>query len=193
MPISNHVNLVDLDHPLRSTVAAFGAGGKSTLARAIAHKHGLAQIELDEIQWTPGWRMRPDEEIKDIVTVEMNAGHDGWVTDHQTRCVLPMILERAESVIVLELPFRVLLWRRLKRTVRRAMTREIVCGGNRETFRQLFLSRDSAVLEMWQRRKRYARIGETISAGAAPGVDLFYVRSAGELDRFYELQGLRRA
>ena len=62
MSLADHVNLVELDHPLGRNVGVFGAGGKSTLARAIARKSGLAFIELDAIQHMPGWQRRPDED-----------------------------------------------------------------------------------------------------------------------------------
>ena len=116
----------------------------------------------------------------------MDSSPRGWVTDHN----VVFILQRAESVIVLELPFRTIFWRRLKRSVRRAWTKEIVCGGNTETFRQHFTSRESAILEAWQRRKKYSRIYENISRDIPPGVDLFYIRTPRELDQFYEFHDL---
>ena len=188
MPAAGHVNLVELSHPLGQHVAVFGAGGKSTLASAIARKHNLEFIEIDWIQHMPGWQRRPDEEVKKIVTERIDSSPRGWVTDHN----VPFILERADSVILLELPFRTIFWRRVKRSVRRAWTKELVCGGNTETFRQHFTSRQSAILEVWQRRKRYSRIYETISRHIPPGVDLFYLRTPRELDQFYEFHDLSR-
>ena len=49
MPVADHVNLVQLDHPLGNHVGVFGSGGKSTLASAIARKYDFAFIELDQI------------------------------------------------------------------------------------------------------------------------------------------------
>ena len=54
MSVADHVNLVKLEHPLGRYIGVFGAGGKSTLASAIARKYDLAFIELDEIQHMPG-------------------------------------------------------------------------------------------------------------------------------------------
>lgn len=189
MPIADHVkNLVELSHPLGNHVGVFGSGGKSTLANAIARKYDLAFIELDGIQHMPGWQLRQKEEVEKIVTERMDSSPRGWVTDHN----FPFILQRAESVIVLELPFRTIFWRRLKRSVRRAWTKELVCGGNTETFRQHFTTGESAILEAWQRRKRYSRIYENTSPHIPPGVDLFYIRTPRELDEFYEIHDLSR-
>ena len=110
------------------------------------------------------------------------------VTDHNFR----FILERAETVIVLELPFRTVFWRNLKRSIRRAWSKELVCGGNTETFRQLLTPGESMIFETWRKRKRYGRISGLISGQARPGVDLFYIRTTGELDQFYEIHDLSR-
>ena len=188
MPVANNVNLVELSHPLGRHVGVFGAGGKSTLARAIARKHGLEFIELDAIRHMPGWQLRPEEEVKRIATERMDSNPRGWVTDHNFK----FIYERTESVIVLELPFRTIFWRNLKRSLRRAWTKELVCGGNTETFRQHFTSGESMILETWKRRKRYSRIGEVVAGQILAGVDMFYIRTPRELDQFYEVQNLTR-
>ncbi len=182
------LNLVGPGHPLGRKVGVFGAGGKSTLAGAIARKHSLELIELDWIQWMPGWQRRADEEVERIVTERMDSSPRGWVTDHN----FMFILQHAESVIILELPFRTIFWRRLKRSVRRAWTKELVCGGNTETFRQHLTTRESAIWEAWQRRKRYRRIYERTSPHVPSGVDLFYIRTPRELDEFYKVHDLSR-
>lgn len=47
MPVLDHVNLAKHSRPLERYVGVFGAGGKSTLASAIARKYNLEFIELD--------------------------------------------------------------------------------------------------------------------------------------------------
>ena len=180
------------DHPLGKRIGVFGAGGKSTLARAIASRKDLEFIELDQIRNLPGWNVRPADEFRQIVDQRMAVNPNGWITDHGHEAVQAMIHERADSVIVLQLPFRSVFWRRIKRSLRRAWTGEEVCGGNVETFRQHLLSRDSAILEMWQKRRKIDLYAHRISMAARSGVDFYVIRSAAELDRFYELHGLTR-
>jgi adenylate kinase family enzyme len=184
-----HVNRVNLDHALARHVGVFGAGGKSTLARAIARKWQLAYIEIDAIQHLPGWKMRPKDEIETIVSQHMDSSTRGWVTDHNVR----FILGRAESIIVLELPFRTVFWRRLKRSLHRAWTKELVCGSNTETFKQHLASRESAILEAWNKRKSYGRIYETLSPDIPSVADVFYIRTTRQLNQFYEAHGLSRS
>lgn len=190
--VAPHVNRVRLDHPLGNRVAVMGHGGKTTLARAIAQRHSLEHIELDQIANLPGWTRRPTDEFRAIVAERMEMNPNGWVTDHYHAEVVDMIHARATSLVVLHLPFRTMMWRRTVRSLRRAWTGEKVCGGNVETFRQHLLSRNSAILEMWQKRDRYRRLSESVSRSAREGIDFYLLRSAAELDRFYDLQGLTR-
>lgn len=169
-----------------------GHGGKTTLAKAIARKYSLEHIELDQIANLPGWNRRPPEEFRQIVEERMAANPNGWVTDHFHSDVVDLIHERAESLIVLHLPYPTMLWRRTLRSLKRAWTGEEVCGGNVETFRQHLFSKESAILEMWQKRDRYRRISETISKVAREGVDFYVIRSSRELNNFYRLHGLSR-
>ncbi len=192
MTFATDVNRIEQDHPLGDRVAVFGHGGKSTLAAAIARKAGATHIDLDDVRLLPDWVERPEAEVLDDVREMMSTNPRGWVTDHQYGPAMEMIMEGAASVVVLALPFRTMFWRRFNRSVRRSWTGERIIGGNRETFRQNFASRESAICELWQRRKRYHRFDETIAGYARPGVDFFVVRSASQLDRFYGLQGLSR-
>ncbi len=190
--IANHVNAVQMDHPLGRKVAVMGHGGKTTLARAVARKYSLEHIELDQIANLPGWKKRPTEEFRGIVSELMTVNPNGWVTDHWHSDVVDMIHERADSLIVLQLPFPIMLWRRTKRSLMNALTRKEVCGGNVETLHQHLFTRNSAILEMWQKRARYNRLADTTSMAARDGIDFYVIHTIKELDRFYELHGLVR-
>ena len=69
------------------------------------------------------------------------------------------VLDRADFVVWLDLPFRTVARRIWVRTMRRIRTREELWAGNRETWRDAFFSRDS--LFVWivtthrSRRRRY--------------------------------------
>jgi hypothetical protein len=84
-------------------------------------------------------------------------------------------------------------WRRLKRSLHRAWTQELVCGGNTETFKQHLLTRKSAILEAWVRRKSYGRIYEALSPDMPTEADVFYIRTTRQLNQFYEAHGLSRS
>jgi adenylate kinase family enzyme len=183
---------MSLSYPIGRRVAVYGAGGKSTLAKAIAARHSLEYIETDAIHHMPGWQARPFEETRNIVVSRIAAARDGWVIDGNYADLRPYVLPQVETVIVIQLPFRVLFWRILKRSVGRAWRREAIHGGNRESWRLTFASRYSILCEIWQKRHRFRTMGETIRAELPEKARLFVLRSTQELDEFYAQQGLTR-
>ena len=79
------------------------------------------------------------------VDAALAAAPDGWVVDGNYHGKLgTSVVERADTVVFLDLPHRVALRRVLWRTLSRAAKREELWNGNRETFRNAF-SRDSIV------------------------------------------------
>jgi adenylate kinase family enzyme len=53
--------------------------GKTTFARALAEKLGVAHIELDALFWNPGWVESSADELR--ARVEPLLAADGWVVD----------------------------------------------------------------------------------------------------------------
>lgn len=180
-----------LDTPLGRRIGVIGAGGKSTLARALAYKHNLEFIEIDSIQHLPGWQKRSYEEVARIVTEKMASSPAGWVTDHNST-LISIIFEKADTVIVLQPQFRYMLWRRMKRSLKNAWTGELVCNGNRETFRQHLFSKQSAIYEMWTLRHRYRNYVDLLNREAPPTINLIILDSARKIEQFYEAHGLTR-
>ena len=138
-------------------VYGHSGSGKSTLARLIGERLGLPVIELDSIFHQPNWQPTPTDEFRPAVMARLNQHLDGWVCDGNYGPVRDIVLPRADSVVWLRLPFRVVYWRLLKRTIRRALTRELLWGKNRESWRMTFLSRESILLwgvTNWRRHVR---------------------------------------
>ncbi|MEA2913074.1 MAG: hypothetical protein QOJ15_5155 [Bradyrhizobium sp.] len=44
----------------RIVVIGNAAGGKSTLARRLAHGRDLPLVEVDRLLWQPGWQLTPE-------------------------------------------------------------------------------------------------------------------------------------
>ncbi len=185
-----HPNSVELDHPLGRRIAVFGRAGKTSLAKAIATTYGLEFIEIDWIHHMPEWEERSDEEILKIVTQRMDGSESGWVVDHHHRSVISAVLSRADTLVLITLPWRTLFWMYLKRSFRRSWTGEPIAGGNRETWRVSFASRDSHLWHLIRTRKNdyRARFEPELSDGTA----YYLIESLSELNRFYEIHGLSR-
>ena len=118
--------------------------GKTTLARQLSRALGAPHIELDAIHWQPNWEARSAEEFRQLVG-DAVAG-ERWVVDGNYSVSRDIVWGRATAIVWLNYSFRVVLWRALYRTTRRVISREELFSGNRETFRQAFLSRDSIIL-----------------------------------------------
>ena len=153
-------------------VAVIGSSGvgKSTLADALAERLDVPVIELDELMHGPNWTPTPTPKFRAKVTaaiVEADDSVGGWVVPGNYRTVADIIQRRADTIVWLDLPRRVTMWRLLKRSVRRSLTREQVWGGNRESLANL-VSRDpnrNVLLWSWQHHPRYQQLYEGYAAG----------------------------
>jgi hypothetical protein len=90
------------------------------------------------------------------------------------------VLERADVVVWLDLPRRVWLPRLIRRTIRRIVRREELWSGNRETFRNAFLSRDSLLLFALRNYPRRRRL----YPGELAPYNVVRLRSRHEVDRW---------
>jgi adenylate kinase family enzyme len=127
--------------------------GKTTLASRLGERLCLPVIELDALFWQPAWQATPADQFRERVQEALDACPDGWVCDGNYNSRLGDLLSRqAETVIWLNLPFRVTFWRVFRRCVVRAWRRDLLWGTNRESWRLLFLDKDSLLL--WAIRQR---------------------------------------
>ncbi len=138
----------------RIVVVGNTSSGKTTLAGRLAGRLGYPHVELDALYWDPGWTPVPKELFRQRVAAAL-AG-DRWVVDGNYSKARDISWSRADTVIWLDFPLALIMWRLLRRTVRRVATREALWNSNRESFRRAFMSRDS--LFLWalrtHRRKR---------------------------------------
>ncbi len=129
----------------RVSVIGGSSTGKTTVSGELAQRLGVAHVELDALHHDPGWQEAPADVLRARVEEAFAAAPDGWVADGNYHGKLgTFVLEQADTVVFLDLPFRTALRRVLWRTLRRSLTREELWNGNRETFRNAF-SRDSIV------------------------------------------------
>ncbi|MDQ3948863.1 MAG: AAA family ATPase, partial [Gemmatimonadota bacterium] len=86
---------------------------KSTLAREIAARLGLPVVHLDALYWHPGWRPTEASDWNRVVAQLVAAPQ--WVIDGNYGGTLDLRLERCDTVVFLDLPRVVCMWRLLKR------------------------------------------------------------------------------
>lgn len=99
-------------------VMIIGAPGsrKSTLARALGARTGLPVVHMDHIHWQAGWVERPTAE-KDRLTREVHARPE-WIFEGGHSRTWDERLARADTLIWLDLPVGLRLWRVTWRTLR---------------------------------------------------------------------------
>lgn len=96
-------------------VGCCGAG-KSTLALELGKKLNLPVCHLDKLWWRPGWVENSPEKFDAELAEALK--HDAWIIDGNYNRTLPERLQYADTVIWLDYPRRICLFRTLKRICR---------------------------------------------------------------------------
>ena len=173
----------------RVHVTGNSSTGKSTLAKRLALALDADFVEIDALNWLPGWvglnETNPDELERRL---ERATRGDTWVVGGSyTRFAQRTFWPRLDTVIVLELPVPLLIWRTLRRSWRLSRTKELLWGTNIERFwPQLAFWRKKS-LAHWivtsQRRKR-----KTMLAAAADPrwahIRFIWLNSARQVETF---------
>ena len=131
---------------------------------------GLRVVELDALFWGRDWQPAPVDLFRH--RVERETSDDGWIVVGNYGQVRDLVWRPADTLVWLDLPLPVVMSRLLRRTVKRAVTREELWGtGNRETLSNAFLSRNSILLYALKthrrNRERFAQECEALRAQSA--------------------------
>lgn len=145
---------------MRFVVIGTSGCGKTTFARQLATATQSPHIELDALHWAENWTERPDDEFAESVRSATQG--ERWVADGNYNKVRHVLWPRATHVIWLNYSRPVIFSRILRRTFRRALFRERLWHGNRESLLRALHPRDSILLWSWttfhSNRVRYAAL-----------------------------------
>lgn len=97
----------------RIMIIGSGGAGKSTLARRIAEGLSLPLVGLDAHYWSAGWT--PTSKAAWVAHVDELLRRDAWVMDGNYGGTMDLRLARCDTVVFLDLPRVVCLWRVVKR------------------------------------------------------------------------------
>lgn len=139
----------------RIVVVGTTGSGKTTMANRLSEKLGIPHTELDALNWGPNWEMRPPEDF--CAAVEQATRGETWVVDGNYSRAREIVWPRADTIVWLDYPLPLVLWRVWWRTLRRGILREELWSGNRERLSTHFFTRDSLFLWALQTYKRRRR------------------------------------
>ena len=97
----------------RILVIGSSGAGKSTFARRLSEATGLKIVHLDQLFWKPNWVEPTKGEWRE--TVEEILQNEAWIIDGNYSGTLDLRIQRADTVIFLDFPRAVCVWRVLKR------------------------------------------------------------------------------
>lgn len=168
--------------PRRILVAGVSGVGKTTLAARIAGVVGARHTEIDGLFHGPDWT--PREQFLDDVDAFTSAPE--WVTEWQYRKARALLVERADLLVWLDLPYwRVTLPRVVRRTIRRRLRREVLWNGNVEPPLWTFFT-DPGHIVRWSISTRNKYAGPIPAAVSASALTVVRLRSQREVERWIE-------
>lgn len=156
----------------RLVLVGASGSGKTTLGRWVARHLGLPFTDLDDVFWRPGWQRAPLDVFRADVDRLTSTSH--WVVAGNYSSVQDLVWPRADTLVWLDLPLPLTLWRTTVRVLRQARTAESICSGKRQTVSALVFGKDPllwyAPKTVPQRRRRWPQV-----LGAA---ELVHLRAA---------------
>lgn len=142
----------------RISVVGNSGSGKTTVAADLARRLAIPHFELDAIFHQPHWTTPDEEEFR--ARVDALTGQPAWVVDGNYSAVRELVWQRAQAVVWLDLPRHVVLPAIVRRSLRRAVTREKLWAGNRERLGDLVRLHDperSIIAWSWTKHAVYHR------------------------------------
>ena len=159
--------------------------GKTWVSECLASRLGLRHVEVDALYHGPDWEQCTLDELRERVAAATEG--DDWISDgtyHQM--IGELVLERAQTIIWLDLPARLIQWRLLRRTYLRKRHQVELWHGNEEG-----PWRESLRYLIWPSFKRSLENRRNLPSLFArhPHLEVHRLRSDREVRRFVDSFG----
>jgi adenylate kinase family enzyme len=168
----------------RVVVTGMAGAGKSTFSRALAAKTGLPVIVLDVHFWMPGWAKPTEAEWREKQRGLLAS--DDWIADGNYHATLDLRLERADTVVFLDIRWWICAWRAFVRGIRRRPADfELPNGCDEPRLRRL---RDEwcLVWRIWQVRRSERETELKILSQHGEHVAMYVLRSKRAVREFLD-------
>lgn len=141
----------------RIAIVGKSGSGKTTLGQQLAGKLACPHIELDALFWGPGWTPTPQPVFRERLALPLAAPN--WATSGNYRFARDVIWSRADTIVWLDFPLGLCLWRLARRTIGRVIRGEELWNGNRENWRNAFFVKDAlfpyTIKQHWRHRREF--------------------------------------
>jgi adenylate kinase family enzyme len=115
----------------RIAITGPSGSGKTTLAAELARTLDVRHIEIDALHHGPNWESCGADVLRERVSAATEG--DDWVTDSTYHSMLgDLVVRRADSLVWLDLPIPLVMWRLLRRTHVRNRDKTELWNGNVE-------------------------------------------------------------
>jgi adenylate kinase family enzyme len=174
----------------RIHVVGTSGSGKTTLAQRLARNLNIPHVELDALHWGPDWTPAPLELFRERTARAL--GVEAWTTDGNYSRVRDIVWGRADTVVWLNFPLLLVLWRVTWRTLRRSITRQELWSGNRESLREAFFGDSIIRYALRSHRRRKQQYPELFRQPEYRHLHVIELRSPGEVRRWLKKVGRGR-
>ena len=170
--------------------------GKSVLGKQLATALQIPFVELDALNWRPGWvglNEKNPEEFERLIARATDG--DGWVVAGSYMSFSQRVFwPRLETVVWLDLPMHQLIWRVLRRSWGRWRSKELLWGTNYERFwPQLMVWNKEDSLVWWivtQHGRKRRDMRAYMSEPRWQHIQFLRLESSAEVEAFSRANGL---
>lgn len=126
------------DHFMKIAIIGSGGAGKSTFARKLGQDLNQKVYHLDALFWKPNWALVP--RVEQIQVQNDLVQQKDWIIDGNYGATIDIRLHAADTIIFLDYPRVICLYRAIKRTIQyRKQSRPDMGEGCEERFDLTFL------------------------------------------------------
>ena len=168
---------------MKINVVGTSGSGKSTFSKKLSRKINHSYIEMDELHWKSDWIESNTEDFFEKLKKKLSS--ENWILDGNYFKAQDIKWEKTNQVIFLDLPFWVVFFRVIRRSIFRVIKREKLWHGNKESFVNLFFSKESMILHTIRSfQKNRDRFHELSRSKKYKYIEFVKLKSQKEIDEF---------
>ena len=170
---------------MKINIIGTSGSGKSTFSKQIAQKLNIPHIELDGLFWKENWT--PSSDQKFFTNIEKAINSENWILDGNYDRTQHIKWDKVDQIIFLDMPFYLVLFRIIKRSLIRSLTRKKLWAGNQENILKHLFTKDSLILwvikTFHKNRREYSLLENN---NEIPNINFIRLKSKRQLKAFYE-------